>query len=100
MLNASKSLSPRWMLAYPSYFDPDVPRSCSTEAPPWPRLRTKEARAAAKRAEPRLAKEPRRDPDMSLFMEERRLPLSLGAWGSPVELDLSAEDMIGDIERI
>jgi hypothetical protein len=33
-------------------------------------------------------------------MEERRLPLSLGAWGSPVELDLSAEDMIGDIERM
>lgn len=73
MLKASKSPSPRWMLAYPSNFDPDVPRSCSTDAPLCPRLRMKEARAAAKRAEPRLAKELRRELDMSLWTEERRL---------------------------
>jgi len=82
------------MLAYPSYFDPDVPRSRSTEAPPFPRLRTKEARAAAKRAEPRLAKEERREPDMS---EERRFALSLGAWGSSAEADLSAVDMMNKL---
>lgn len=93
MLKASKSPSPRWMLAYPSNFDPDVPRSCSTEAPLCPRLRTKEARAAAKRAEPRLAKELRRELDMSLWTEERRLSVvssatlvlearCVEAWGS------------------
>lgn len=77
-----------------------MPRSCSTEAPPVPRVRTKEARAAAKKAEPRLAKEDRREPDMSEkrrepdMSEERRFPLSpLGAWGASVEADLSAEDM-------
>ena len=100
MLKASKSPSPRWMLAYPSYFDPDVPRSCSTEAPLCPRVRTKDARAAAKRAEPRLAKEERREPAKSLLVEERRLLLPMvdvccvvGAWGSS-DAGVSAAVMI------
>ncbi len=72
-----------------------MPRSCSTEAPPVPRLRTKEARAAAKRAEPRLAKEERREPDMS---DERRLVLSPGAWGSFADAGLSVVDILSYFE--